>query len=111
MIKSEAAWSGRLFIWRNMKKFVQEKYADMLLQICTDYKNRYPDRNNRTSQAVDRALETLDKYSYYILGMGYMLHVEDVKYLNEYISGLETDDKHSADALAGLCTYLAELEK
>ncbi len=94
-----------------MKKFVQEKYADMLLQICADYKNRYPDRNDRTSQAVDRALETLDKYSYYILGMGYMLHVEDIKYLVEYIFSLKTDDKQAADTLAELCAYLTELEK
>ncbi len=94
-----------------MKKFVQEKYADMLLQICTDYKNKYPQTRGGLANAVDHALETLDKYSYYILGMGYMLHVEDIKYLREYISGLKTDNKHSADELAQLNSYLAELEK
>ncbi|MBR4035907.1 MAG: hypothetical protein IKJ05_04155 [Oscillospiraceae bacterium] len=92
-----------------MKKFVKEKYADMLLQICTDYVNRYPASQGRLSQAVNRALETLDKYSYYILGMGYMLYVEDIKYLREYISGIDSPENKSA--LEELDAYLATLEK
>ena len=93
-----------------MKKFVQEKYADAILQLCTGYKNKYPSTDNRTSQAVSRALETLDKYSYYILGMGYMLHVEDIKYLREYVSTLDVE-KIGDIPVANLNEYLQQLAK
>ncbi len=92
-----------------MKKFIQEKYADMLLQICTDYVNRHPYDHSPLAQAVSRALETLDKYSYYILGMGYMLYVEDIKYLREYISVIDSPENNTA--LDELNTYLVTLEK
>ena len=92
-----------------MKKFIQEKYADMLLQICTDYVNRHTYDHSPLAQAVNRALETLDKYSYYILGMGYMLYVEDIKYLREYISVIDSPENKTA--LDELNTYLATLEK
>ncbi len=94
-----------------MKKFVKEKYADILLQLCSEYKNRHPLDTDSLTQAADRALETLDKYSCYILGMGYMLHVEDVPQLTECINSLKGQGTGFSDAvLADTVEYLKQLE-
>ena len=89
----------------------QAKYADIILRICTDYKNRYPNTNGKLSLAINRALETLDKYSNYILGMGYMLHAEDMPILKEYIESLiGQETAFGDDMLAATAEYLTEME-
>ena len=94
-----------------MKKFIKEEYADIILRICTDYKNRYPNTNGKLPLAINRALETLDKYSNYILGMGYMLHAEDMPILKEYIESLiEQGTAFGDDMLAATAEYLTEME-
>ena len=94
-----------------MKKFVKEKYADIILQLCCEYKNRHSADTDRYTQAADRALETLDKYSNYILGMGYMLHMEDVPYLIRCIHSLKGQGTGFSDAvLEETAEYLKQLE-
>ena len=94
-----------------MKKFIKEEYADIILRICTDYKNRYPQRESELAQAVNRALETLDKYSNYILGMGYMLHLEDMSLLTDYIHSLKGQVSiFSDDVLSATAEYLNEMQ-
>lgn len=96
----------------NMKKFIKEKYADILLQICCEYENTHPTAGDRMAQAVERSLGTLDKYSNYILGMGYMIETEDIPYLKEYIVELEKDEKlFSRQVLTDTHRYLAEKER
>ena len=95
-----------------MKKFIKEKYADILLQICSEYKNTHSTAGDRMAQAVDRSLETLDKYSNYILGMGYMVETEDIPYLKEYLLQLKKDEQmFSQDVLADTYRYLSEMER
>ena len=93
-----------------MKKFIKEKYADLILQICTDYKNRNPVSDDKITAAVDRALETLDKYSNYILGMGYMLHMEDVPYLKQCVQLAIKDGRFTLDMLDDVYRYLEYIE-
>lgn len=93
-----------------MKKFIKEKYADLILQICTDHKNRKAADNGRITVAVDRALETLDKYSNYILGMGYMLHMEDVPYLKQCVQLAIKDGRFTLDMLDDVYRYLEYIE-
>ena len=94
-----------------MKKFIKEEYADIILRICTDYKNRYPDTAGKLPMAINRALETLDKYSNYILGMGYMLHAEDMPILKDYIESLTGQGTaFGDDMLAATAEYLTEME-
>lgn len=63
------------------------------------------------SQAVNRALETLDKYSFYILGMGYMLYVSDIPLLKEYLNGLKGQGSaFSDDIIDDVLNYLTETE-
>ena len=94
-----------------MKKFIKEKYANIILQICTDYKNNHREENSLLSRAVDRALETLDKYSFYILGMGYMLYMEDLPVLKDYISSMKGQDTGISDSLLEeTVEYLEKLE-
>ena len=96
----------------SMKKFIKEKYADILLQICCEYRNTHPTADDRTAQAVDRSLGTLDKYSNYILGMGYMVETEDIPYLKEYLLQLKKDEQmFSQDVLADTYRYLSEIER
>ena len=96
----------------SMKKFIKEKYADILLQICCEYRNTHPTAGDRMAQAVERSLGTLDKYSNYILGMGYMVETEDIPYLKEYIVTLEKGEKlFSRDLLADTYRYLTEMER
>ncbi len=95
-----------------MKKFIKEKYADRLLQLCSHYKNTHPDSCDRLTQAVERSLGTLDKYSYYILGMGYMVETEDIPYIKQYIMCLkEKSEMFSADVLTDLYEYLSFVER
>ena len=94
-----------------MKKFIKEEYADIILNICTDYKNTNPTAGGRLTLAVNRALETLDKYSNYILGMGYMLHCEDMPILKDYIESLAGQTSaFDDDILGATAEYLAEME-
>ena len=94
-----------------MKKFIKEKYADILLQICCEYKNTHPTSMDRMAQAVDRSLETLDKYSNYILGMGYMVETEDIPYLKEYIRSIKGQSNvFGDDILTDTEVYLSEIE-
>ena len=94
-----------------MKKFVEEKYADIVLQLCSEYKNRHPLDTDSLAQATDRALETLDKYSYYILGMGYMLHLEDVPRLTQCIDSLKGQGTGIPDeVMEDTVQYLKQLE-
>ena len=91
-----------------MKKFIKEEYADIILRICTDYKNRYPNTKGELPLAIKRALETLDKY---ILGMGYMLHAEDMPILKDYIESLTGQGTaFGDDMLAATAEYLTEME-
>lgn len=95
-----------------MKKFITEKYADLILQVCTHYKNTFPDSTDRTAKAVNNSLDTLDKYSYYILGMGYMVETDDIPYLKEYITTLiESREVASWEKLADVCEYLSYIER
>lgn len=94
-----------------MKRFISEKYADILLQLCADFKNRYPEEEGPLSQAVNRALETLDKYSFYILGMGYMLYESDIPLLKEYLNGLKGRGSAFSDCIIDdVLNYLTETE-
>ena len=95
-----------------MKKFIKEKYADRILQICAQYKNTFPASTDRMAQAVNRSLETLDKYSCYILGMGYMVDTEDVPFLKEYIQQLvDKKEVFSRDILMDVYDYLSLIER
>ena len=87
-----------------MKKFIKEKYADIILQICTDYLNRHA--GGEMSSAAGRALETLDKYSYYILGMGYMLHTEDIPQLKQCVLLAGKEDRFDSAVLNDVYSYL-----
>ena len=94
-----------------MKKFVKEKYADIILQLCSEYKNRHPSDDDCMTRAADSALETLDKYSCYILGMGYMLHMEDVPCLIKCIDSLKGQGTaFTDDILEDTAEYLRQLE-
>ena len=95
-----------------MKKYIKENYADLVLQICAHYKNTHPKSADRTSQAVDRSLGTLDKYSCYILGMGYMVDTEDIPFIKEYINLLiDSKDLFSGEKLADVYEYLSFIER
>ncbi len=95
-----------------MKKFIEEKYADLVLQVCSHYKNSFPASTDRTAQAVQRSLGILDKYSCYILGMGYMLETEDIPYLKEYITELAKENQlFKTDVLEKINDYLSFVER
>ena len=95
-----------------MKKFIKEKYADLLLQICAQYVNANPNATGRTAQAVARSMETMDKYSCYILGMGYMVDTQDIPYLKEYIQLLMNDKGLLEEGqLAEVYSYLSLIER
>ena len=94
-----------------MKKFIKEKYADLVLQLCAHYKNSNPKATGRTALAVNRSMETLDKYSCYILGMGYMVATEDIPFLKEYILSLRGEDVFSEQMLADVVEYLSFIER
>ena len=66
---------------------------------------------DRTAQAVDRSLGTLDKYSNYILGMGYMVETEDIPYLKEYICELKKSDVFPSEVLCDTYDYLSLMER
>ena len=95
-----------------MKKFITENYADLILQVCAHYKNNFPHVKDRTAQAVDNSLDTLDKYSYYILGMGYMIETDDIPYLKAYITTLiESREVAHWEKLADVREYLSYIER
>ena len=94
-----------------MKKFIKEKYADLILQLCAHYKNTKPKATGRTALAVNRSMETLDKYSCYILGMGYMVDTEDIPFLKEYILSLCGKNLFSDAMLADVMEYLSFVER
>ena len=94
-----------------MKKFIKEKYADLILQICAHYKNTFPHSTDRTAKAVNSSLETLDKYSCYILGMGYMVDTDDIPLLKEYILSLKGENVFSDQVLIDVCEYLSYIER
>ena len=94
-----------------MKKFIKEKYADLVLQLCAHYKNSNPKATGRTALAVNRSMETLDKYSCYILGMGYMVDTEDIPFLKEYILSLRGENVFSEQILTDVVEYLSVVER
>ena len=94
-----------------MKKFIKEKYADLVLQLCAHYKNSNLKATGRTALAVNRSTETLDKYSCYILGMGYMVDTEDIPFLKEYILSLRGENVFSEQMLTDVVEYLSFVER
>ena len=95
-----------------MKKYIKEKYADLLLQICAEYKNTNRENTGRMALAVNRSLETLDKYSCYILGMGFMVDTDDIPFLKEYITSLvDSGAVFSAPVLKDVYEYLSFMER
>ena len=95
-----------------MKKFIKEKYADLILQVCTHYKNTFPHSIDRMAKAVNNSLDTLDKYSCYILGMGYMIDTDDIPYIKEYIATLiKNGTEANSEKLADICEYLSYIER
>ena len=56
-------------------------------------------------------METLDKYSCYILGMGYMVDTDDIPFLKEYILSLKGENVFSDQVLADVCEYLSFIER
>ena len=94
-----------------MKKFIKEKYADLVLQLCAHYKNSNPKATGRTALAVNRSMETLDKYSCYILGMGYMVDTEDIPFLKEYILSLRGENVFGEQILTDVVEYLSVVER
>lgn len=72
-----------------MKKFVNKKYTDIILQLARKYKNENSSMaGGRVYCAMDRTLETMDKYVANINGMGYMMYSDSIECMLEYITVL-----------------------
>lgn len=72
-----------------MKKFVDKQYTDIILQLARKYKNENPSMaGGRVYCAMDKTLETMDKYVANINGMGYMMYTESIECMLEYIATL-----------------------
>lgn len=72
-----------------MKKYVDECYADIILQLAWKYRNEnYSAGGGRMYNAMCRTLETMDKYAAHINRMGYMMHADSIDCMLEYIRRL-----------------------
>ena len=71
------------------KKFIERKYADTILQLAWKFKHENPDMKNTPAySAMDRTLETMDKYVAYINNMGFMMYEISIFHMAEYIGQL-----------------------
>lgn len=94
-----------------MKKYVDERYADIILQLAHKYQNENPsDKGGQVYSAMDKTLETMDKYTAHINRMGYMMHRESIYTMLEYIRGLIVSGcEFSAEELRQVYSYLINL--
>lgn len=93
------------------KRYIPEKYADDILQLAWKYKNENPDQKGwRMYEAMDRTLETMDKYAALINNMGYMMYKGSVLYMAEYIDCLlENESGFSKNKLSEIRDYLLSI--
>ena len=94
-----------------MKKFVDKKYTDIILQLAWKYKNENPSlAGGGVYCAMDKTLETMDKYVANINGMGYMMYTESIDCMLEYITTLvNTGCEFTYSELQRVYDHLSEL--
>ncbi|MBR5521664.1 MAG: hypothetical protein IKU54_06680 [Oscillospiraceae bacterium] len=96
-----------------MKKHVDKEYADIILQLAWKYKNENPAmKGGRVYSAMDRTLETMDKYVANINRMGYRMYDESVVCMLEYLATqTENNSWFTASELQRVRDHLTELMK
>ncbi len=94
-----------------MKKYVDEKYADIILQLAWKYINENPSqKGSRLYSAMGRTLETMDKYVANINRMGYMMYTDSISAMMDYICLLaDTDCGVDSDMLQRVYNHLKSL--
>ncbi len=71
------------------KKFIDEKYADIILVLAHKFINENTDKKGTWQFArMEKTLETMDKYWAYINRMGFMMHQKSMEAMIEYIDGM-----------------------
>jgi len=94
-----------------MKKFVDERYADIILQLARKYKNENSsEEGDRVYSAMSRTLETMDKYVANINRMGYMMYTDSISAMVDYIELLlNADCGFDSGVLQRVYNYLKSL--
>ncbi len=71
------------------KKFIDEKYADIILVLAHKYINENPDKKGTERFfRMEKTLETMDKYWAYINRMGFMMYEKSIEAMIEYLDGV-----------------------
>ena len=94
-----------------MKKYVDEKYAVIILQLAHKYQNENSScRGGAVYAAMDRTLSTMDIYTANINRMGYMMYTDSIAVMLDYIPGLvQQGCEFSTAELLSLYDYLKSL--
>lgn len=91
------------------KRYIEEKYADMIMQLAAKYRNTHT-ADHPLSFAMDRALETMDSYVAFINNMGFTMYEISIKAMIEYIDEILVEDvSFDKELMLEIRAYLSAL--
>lgn len=96
---------------RYMKKFIDDKYAAVILQLAHKYLNENPqDKSDRMYHAMSKTLETMDMYVAWINNMGFMMYQNSIEQMIVYIDSIKYNcTEFSTQQLREVENYLKSL--
>ncbi len=95
------------------KRFIEEKYADILLVLAHKFINENPDKKDTAGfKAMEKTLETMDKYWAYINRMGFMMYEASIQAMKEYLKELAVGEcEYTPRQLTELSAYLETVRR